>query len=75
MNALAPTTPDQISSDYIECDFQTKYRLGSFRVPSLDELTTTIKKTATKSCKLDPILTQLLKEAIPAVTSIIGESG
>ena len=44
MNALAPTTPDQISSDYIECDFQTKYRLSSFRVPSLDELTTIIKK-------------------------------
>ena len=46
MNALAPTAPDQISSDYIE----TKYRLGSFRVPSLNELTTIIKKTATKSC-------------------------
>ena len=43
-NALAPTAPDQISSDYIECDFQTKYRLSSFRVPSLDELTTIIKK-------------------------------
>ena len=73
MNALAPTAPDQISSDYIECDFQTKYRLSSFRVPSLDELTTIIKKTATKSCELDPIPTQLLKEALPAVTPIIGE--
>ena len=73
MNALAPTSPDQISSDYIECDFQTKYRLSSFRVPSLNELTTIIKKTATKSCKLDPIPTQLLKEALPAVTPIRGE--
>ena len=73
MNALAPTAPDQISSDHIECDFQTKYRLSSFRVPSLDELTTIIKKTATKSCKLGPIPTQLLKEALPAVTPIIGE--
>ena len=72
-NALAPTTPDQISSDYIECDFQIKYKLSSFRVPSIDELTTIIKKTATKSCKVDPILTQLLKEALPAVTQIIGE--
>ena len=71
MNALAPTTPDQISSDYIECDFATKYRLSSFRVPSINELTTIIKRTATKSCKLDPILTQLLKEVLPAVTPII----
>ena len=73
MNALAPAAPDQISSDYIEFDFQTKYRLSSFRVPSLDELTTIIKKTATKSCELDPIPTQLLNEALPAVTPIIGE--
>ena len=50
-----------------------KIRLSSFRVPSIDELTTIIKKTATKSCKLDPIPTQLLKEVLPAVTPIIGE--
>ena len=49
----------------------TSNRLSSIRVLSIDELTTIIKKTVTKSCKLDPILTQLLKEALPAVTPII----
>ncbi len=52
--------------------------LSTFTPASLDEVTRIIKKSASKSCRLDPIPTSLLDacldELVPAITNIVNMS-
>ena len=67
------------SSDEIdECPQDCATCMSEFRPITQDEVLTIIKKTPTKSCRLDPIPTWLLKEHItsflPTLTDIVNAS-
>ena len=64
--------------EYIESDYITSERFTCFILNNQTDLMKMISKTATKSCELDPINTNILKENIkilaPALMDIVNTS-
>ena len=77
MACLVPTETNPIDNSYIESTPMTNLSFTHFNMLSCDNIKR-LKKSATKSCTLDPILTNLLKEHledfIPILTDIINSS-
>ena len=78
MAGLVPTETHPIDESYIECTPMTNLSFTHFNVLSCDMVKRPVKKSATKSCTLDPIPTSLLKEHLedftPILTDIINSS-
>ena len=78
MEALEPTSPDQIDTSYIESEFQTELQLDAFKEVTSDYVVNLIKSSPDKSWELDPMPTSLLKVnvevVIPCIRDIINLS-
>ena len=78
MAGLVPTETHPIDESYIESTPMTNLSFTHFNMLSRDNVTRLVKKSATKSCILDPIPTSPLKEHpedfIPILTDIINSS-
>ena len=62
MAALVPTHP--IDESYIETKPQTDHKFSEFNILSDHDVGQIVKKSATKSCILDPVPTSLLKDIL-----------
>ena len=78
MVALVPTDTHPIDESYVETKPQTDYKFSEFNILSDQDVGRIVKKSATKSCILDPVPTSLLKEHlddfIPTLADIINNS-
>ena len=78
MAGLIPTTTHPIDTSYIESIPLTDMTFSKFNTLECKEVEKLVKKSATKSCILDPIPTSLLKEHlndfVPVLTDIINTS-
>ena len=78
MAGLVPTETNPTDKSYIESNPMTNLSFTHFNVLSCDNVKRLVKKSATKSCILDPIPTSLLKDHledfIPILTDIINSS-
>ena len=78
MAALVPTDAHPIDESYIETKPQTDHKFSEFNILSDQDVGWIVKKSATKSCILDPVPTSLLKEHlddfIPTLADIINNS-
>ena len=78
MAALFPTDTHPIDESYIETKPQTDHKFSEFDILSDQDVGQIVKKSATKSCILDPMPTSLLKEHlddfIPTLADIINNS-
>jgi len=69
-----------LESDMVDEVMPTPPQLSAFQLQSQDSVQAIIKKSASKSCTLDPLPTSLLKDpvvlqaAIPTITTIINQS-
>ena len=75
---LVPIETNPIDESYVESTQMTNLSFSHLNVLSCDNVERLVKKSATKSCTLDPIPTSLLKEHcedfIPILTDIINNS-
>ena len=62
MTGLVPTATHPIAESYIESKPETQHKFTEFSILSGKEVEQIVKKSATKSCVLDPIPTSLIKE-------------
>ena len=78
MAALIPTDTHPIDESYLETKLQTDHKFSEFNILSDYDVGQIVKKSATKSCILDPVPTSLLKEHldnfIPTLADIINNS-
>ena len=78
MAALVPTDTHPIDESYVETKPQTDHKFSEFSILSDHDVGRIVKKSATKSCILDPVPTSLLKEHlddfIPTLADIIRNS-
>ena len=78
MAALVPTDTHLIDESYIETKPQTDHKFSEFNILSDQDVGRIVKKSATKSCILGPVPTNLLKEHhddyIPTLADIINNS-
>ena len=78
MNYLQASAEHDIEPHYTETDYLTNYRLDEFETRDENTVLKLIKESKTKSCKLDPAPTTLLKQytevLVPSVNHIITES-
>lgn len=67
-----------ISKKHLESDFLTEHRFETFDSLSIDEVDALIRRSATKSCALDPCNTSLVKDhkeiLLPFIRNIINVS-
>ena len=77
MDNLQPIEETDIDPHYIEMEYLTNYRFNEFEIIDENTVLKCIKKS-TKSCKLDLVLTNLLKQCVevlvPSVHCIITTS-
>ena len=75
MEKLTPTENNPVNNNYIEEIYHTSQRHHEFVILNTNEVRKLVLKSASKSCELDPVPTQLLKQNIeivlPTITSII----
>ena len=78
MAALVPTDTHPVDESHIETKPQTDHKFSEFNILSDQDVGRIVKKSATKSCILDPVSTSPLKEHlddfIPALADIINNS-
>ena len=78
MAALVPTDTHPIDESYIETKPQTDHKFSEFNILYDHDVGRIVKKSATKSCILDPVPVSLLKEHlddfIPTLADIINNS-
>ena len=78
MAALVPIDTHPIDESYIETKPQTDHKFSEFNILSDHDVGRIVKKSATKSCILDPVPVSLLKEHlddfIPTLADIINNS-
>ena len=78
MVGLVPTATHPIDESYIKSKPETEHKLTKFIILSSKEVEQIVKKSATKSCVLDPVPTSLIKENledfVPILTDIINNS-
>ena len=78
MAALVPTDTHPVDESYIETQPQTDHGFSEFNISSDQDVGRIVKKSATKSCILDPVPASLLKEHlddfIPTLADIINDS-
>ena len=77
-NIMAVLKKSNPYPEYIESEYITTERFTCFTLTNQTDLMKIISKTATKSCELDPINTNILKENIkvlaPALMDIVNTS-
>ena len=61
MDYLQPIKEHDTNPHYIETDYNTKHRFNEFKTIDENTILKIIKESKTKSCKLDPVPTTLLK--------------
>ena len=71
MENLRHSLEDLVNPDYIEKIYQTNCRMEKFSSVDADLIMKLVWKSASKSCSLDPILTELLKLHIDVLASIL----
>ena len=78
MNNLQPIEETDIDPHYIEMEYLMNYRFKEFEIIDENTVLKPIKKSATKSCELGPVPTNLLKQhfevLVPSVHCIITTS-
>ena len=78
MEKLTPTENNPVDNNYIEEIYHTNQRHHEFVMLNTDEVRKLVLKSASKSCELDPMPSQLLKWNIeivlPTITRIINIS-
>ena len=78
MDYLQPIEEHDTDPQYIETDYNTNHRFNEFKTIDENIILKIIKESKTKSCKLDPVLTTLLKQyaeiLVPSIQSIINAS-
>ena len=78
MDYLQPTEEHDTEPHYIETDYITNHRFNEFETLDENTILKLIKESKTKSCKLDPAPTTLLKQyteiLVPSIQHIINAS-
>ena len=78
MDNLQPIEETDIDPHYIEVEYPINYRFKELEIIDENTVLKLIKKSTTKSCKLDLVLTNLLKQyvevLVPSVHCIITTS-
>ena len=78
MATFVPKDTYPIDESYVETKPQTDHKFSEFNILSDHDVGRIVKKSATKSCILDPMSTSLLKEHldyfIPTLADIINNS-
>ena len=78
MDYLQPTKQHDTEPHYIETDYITNHRFNEFEIIDENTILKLIKESKTKSCKLDPAPTTLLKQyteiLVPSIQHIINAS-
>ena len=78
MDTLQPIEEIDIDPYYMEMEYLINYRLNEFETIDENTVLKPLKKSTTKSCKSNPILTNLLKEyadvLVPSIHCIITTS-
>ena len=78
MDYLQPTEEHDTEPPYIETDYITNHRFNEFETIDENTILKLIKESKTKSCKLDPAPTTLLKQyteiLLPSIQHIINAS-
>ena len=64
MDNLQSIEETDIDPHYIEMEYLTNYRFNEFEIIDENTVLKLIKKSTTKSCKLDPVPTSLLKQYV-----------
>ena len=62
MAGLVPTATHPINESYIESQPETEHKFTEFHILSRKDVEQIVKKSATKSCVLGPVSTNLIKE-------------
>ena len=78
MDYLQPIEEHDTNPHYIETDYITNHRFNEFKTIDEDTILKLIKESKSKSCKLDPIPTALLKQyaeiLVPSIQRIVNTS-
>ena len=78
MDYLQPIEEHDTDPHYIKTDYITNHRFNEFKTIDEDTILKLIKESKTKSCKLDPVPTTLLKQyaeiLVPSIQCIVNTS-
>ena len=78
MDYLQPIEEHDTNPHYIKTDYITNHRFNEFKAIDEDTILKLIKESKTKSCKLDPVPTALVKQyaeiLVPSIQRIVNTS-